>query len=196
MKHGRLRDRLEFLPHVIFLGGILYFMPKEVAVAWFGPLFIIFIGLILFSRVITSPWRFGLPIYGLSIGGGILANAAFGFSNQESAELAGITIPLCSTVLMGLGHAFASLVLKRRSRTIDGLSRFATVSGGIALGALAGALLGALIYYLEDFGDIVDLLTDRGDELVITTSTLLGMLLGGYLAATLPASASRLPDES
>jgi hypothetical protein len=175
----------------MFVAAVLYFLPKEVALAWLGPLLIIFVGLLIFRPVISSPWRFGLPIYGLSIGGAIFADIALGFSNQAAAELAGITIPLCSTVLIGIGHIVASLTSKRICPR--GLERIFTTLGGIALGAFAGALLGAVIYYLED-GDVLDFFTDHADALIITTSTLLGMCVGGYFAATLGDSAMESKD--
>lgn len=181
LKDHRPWARLDFLPHVILVAAVLYSLPPEVALAWLGPLLTILIGLVIFRPFISSPWRFALPIYGLSIGGAIFADVVLGFSNQASAELAGITIPMCSTVLLGVGHMVASLTSTRtRPR---GIERVLLVLGGIAFGALAGALLGAAIYYLED-GDILDFFTDHADALIITTSTLLGMGVGGYLGAT------------
>jgi len=170
---------------VLFLIAMFAMMEAEVLIAWFGPWLTIAPAMLLFRRWMNSPWGFGLSVYGFSIVLGIVAMEGFGMSNGDSARLAGWVLP---PALMLSWLAFTFLVRlpgvgehPRLQALAEGLGSAGRRIGGATLGALLGALGGALMYYVWDIGLLADVvLADHADTVLITASTVGGMLYGAW----------------
>ncbi len=181
----------------MFLVAILANLGSEPLIAWFGPWLTLAPATFLLRRWLRRPVVFAVGIYGASIVLGIVAMEGFGMGNGDSARLAGWVLPPAlalvgaGLLLFRRGWLVARLAPAELERVDASTSRGMGALGGAVAGTLLGAFGGALAYYIFDFGLLVDLVfPERADELLISASTVCGLVGGTYLGATEAAPAT------